>query len=401
LHALDGLRGTMMLLGVVLHTAVSYTVQDLGEAWPYKDPARTYLADLVVAFIHVFRMPVFFALAGFFAAMLYLRRGGRGLLSNRLQRIGIPLAVGLVVLFPLVTSGYAFANAVLRSSIGDAWRTVLALAATPELYIPTWTMHLWFLYDLLYFYVAALLLARACAYAPRAWSTFAAAAFRRIVERPVVRVLVLALVTAMTLLPMDGVLSTHFGFAPDVLVLTAYGVYFALGWVLYGQRDLLRSFERHAWLQATGAVVIYFAARLFVLPVVYALLGSWWTVVFSLVNAVVVSLLFFGLTGLFLRYLDRPSSLARYVVDASYWVYLVHLPCAIWVTGLLAGTSLSVWTRMLIVFATATIFGFVTYDSFVRSTLIGEVLNGRRYPRGLPPVSAADARPPVAGEPSR
>lgn len=96
MHALDGLRATMMLLGLVLHTAVSYTVIDLGAAWGYKDTATTLFADLVVMFIHVFRMPVFFVLAGFFAAMLCVRRGVAGFVNNRLQRIVLPFVVAVV-----------------------------------------------------------------------------------------------------------------------------------------------------------------------------------------------------------------------------------------------------------------------------------------------------------------
>ena len=65
LHALDGLRAVMMLLGLVLHSLDSYTVTDLGGAWPFKDAATSAIADNITRFIHVFRMPVFFVLAGF------------------------------------------------------------------------------------------------------------------------------------------------------------------------------------------------------------------------------------------------------------------------------------------------------------------------------------------------
>ncbi len=95
-------------------------------------------------------------------------------------------------------------------------------------------------------------------------------------------------------------------------------------------------------------------------------------------------MLFFGLTGLFMRYLDKPSARIRYVVDASYWVYLIHLPFTIWIPGLLVGTGMSVWFRMLIVLMATTLACFVTYDLFVRSSFVGRVLNGRRYTRGLP-----------------
>lgn len=111
-HALDSLRAVMMLLGILLHVCISYTVMPLGEAWPFKDARTSPVFDLTVGIIHVFRMPVFFMMAGFFAALLYTRRGPRGLMLNRLKRILVPFVVGWLVLFPL--TGAAFMFAMLR-----------------------------------------------------------------------------------------------------------------------------------------------------------------------------------------------------------------------------------------------------------------------------------------------
>jgi glucan biosynthesis protein C len=38
-----------------------------------------------------------------------------------------------------------------------------------------------------------------------------------------------------------------------------------------------------------------------------------------------------------------------------------------------------------------TLITLVTYHYFVRSTVIGELLNGRRYPRALPRVAPREA----------
>ena len=48
------------------------------------------VADLLAAFIHTFRMPVFFILAGFFVALLLQSRGPAGLAAHRLRRLGLP-----------------------------------------------------------------------------------------------------------------------------------------------------------------------------------------------------------------------------------------------------------------------------------------------------------------------
>ena len=113
-HAFDSLRAVMMLLGLVLHSAMGYVAFPTDRVWPFKDPHPSAFFDLLVMFIHTFRMPVFFVIAGFFAAFLYTTRGANTLLRNRAQRIALPLACGWIILFPLVLVAAGFAHA--RSS---------------------------------------------------------------------------------------------------------------------------------------------------------------------------------------------------------------------------------------------------------------------------------------------
>ena len=70
-HALDNLRAVMMWLGIVFHVA------SLHLAWEvvrWRAPETTPLANLLAAFIHAFRMPVFFILAGYFVLLLVQRK---------------------------------------------------------------------------------------------------------------------------------------------------------------------------------------------------------------------------------------------------------------------------------------------------------------------------------------
>jgi glucan biosynthesis protein C len=91
IHGLDALRAIMMLLGLVLHSAVTYSPKDYGAAWPLKDPLNTStLFDILADFIHVFRMPLFFVIAGFFGALLFYDRSPRRMVVNRLQRVVLP-----------------------------------------------------------------------------------------------------------------------------------------------------------------------------------------------------------------------------------------------------------------------------------------------------------------------
>ena len=65
-HAFDSLRAAMMLLGLVIHSAMGYVTFPTDRVWPFKDPHPSTVFDLLVTFIHTFRMPVFFVIAGFF-----------------------------------------------------------------------------------------------------------------------------------------------------------------------------------------------------------------------------------------------------------------------------------------------------------------------------------------------
>jgi peptidoglycan/LPS O-acetylase OafA/YrhL len=396
LHALDGLRAVMLLLGLVLHTFVSYQVVSVGAAWPYKDALTTPVADYVVAYIHVFRMPIFFVLAGFFAAMLDLKRGALGMLDNRARRILIPGALALLVLFPLTIGGFAFANAAKLGSVQAGWVAVQRAAESPGFWPPDRVIHLWFLYFLLYFYVLAVALAKVATWLPASWRTWTTDAFGALLQRPVLRVALPALLTAATLLPMQGRLLTYTGFDLYWPGLLAYFVFFAFGWLMYRHHAAMATFMRGAWIQVVASLGLFLVVSITVLPALgnsarqalppgeADLLA---TIVRSLMGGLCAWFTFFGTVGLFLRYLNRESPLLRYLVDASYWVYLVHLPIVITIPGLIAGTGLPVALRIAVVLAGTFVLCFASYALFVRSTFIGQALNGRRYARGLPVVS--------------
>ena len=54
--------------------------------------------DACIWFLHLFRMPLFFVVAGFFAAMLVARRGIGGLFRNRVRRIALPFVIRAAVI---------------------------------------------------------------------------------------------------------------------------------------------------------------------------------------------------------------------------------------------------------------------------------------------------------------
>jgi peptidoglycan/LPS O-acetylase OafA/YrhL len=389
LHALDGLRAAMMLLGLVLHSAASYTATPLGDAWPYQDARNSGLFDVLVFVIHLFRMPAFFVIAGFFAAFLYYRDGGQRFLAHRARRILLPLIAAWIVTAPLIGAGFFFAH--VRQSGWDAAIEVSTRAADSTGGLSL--MHLWFLYYLLIFYVAIAALVPLVRRLPNE--------LRAAVDHAVgatvpgfTSVVLLSAITMLTLLPMrfPG-LETSVAFLPALRVLVAYFVFFGFGWLLFNRRDRVPAFAARPWLwfgAAMGLSVAYLAIVLneTISPEVRHYAGI-------ALAGFATWLFIFAWIGIFVRYFESPRPLQRYMADGSYWIYLIHLPLTILVPALLAPFAWPAIGKFLITLSATTLVTVATYHYLVRSTWIGVFLNGRRYRRALPDQQAPAGAPVV------
>lgn len=383
-HELDSLRGCMMMLGVTLHAAVAYMQTPLDALWPYKDSRTFFGFDVLVAFLHTFRMPVFFVMAGFFAALLYQQRGVRSMIRNRAQRVLGPLLVGWVVIFPLTIGGFAFAQlgGTAEAAFG-AIRYITSFAVLEHLQL----LHLWFLLDLLIYYAAVLLIGQLLGLVPRATQRRLADGFARLLQRWYFP-LVLAALTAATLAPMQsGMLETPGTFRRPFATLAADAIFFAFGWLLYVEREHLPSLVNRAWGRTLAACILFPVHGLAVARLAESPGRLAHTVAITSLAAL-IWLFVFGLTGLFLRYLARPSPFRRYLADASYWFYLIHLPLVAWGSGLLGPLPWPAIVKYPVLLSLVVAICWATYDLAVRPTIVGVFLNGRRYPRGLPPTSA-------------
>ena len=154
LHALDAVRGFALLLGIVFHSTMSFLVAP-GPFWLVVDKSPSATLTVMFFVLHMFRMVTFFLIAGFFAHLMFHRRGERGFIRDRLRRIGLPLVVGWPFLIVALIAcgawgGYVMTGKVPEPPPPDPHAPPLAFPLT----------HLWFLYVLLWFYVCTVALRR-------------------------------------------------------------------------------------------------------------------------------------------------------------------------------------------------------------------------------------------------
>lgn len=392
LHALDSLRAIMMMLGIVLHSGVTYLGGEASQGWPLRDPlASSSFIYWLIAIIHNFRMPIFMVVAGFFAALLFFDRSPKKMIINRCKRIVYPFIVFVILLWPLVTLAFSYSNKVF--SFDKVFETVIGtmyINTTPSTFseliafIPQTTMHLWFLYYLIIFSFASLLLGLLFKKAP--FVTAKTTAFYNVVlQKPILKLIVFSILTFLVLRFMDkSWVDTSTSFVPDFGTFLFYFYFYMFGWILFKSKHLLNTFMSYDWAFTLIGILIY---------TVYFIMDTT-TVsieIKTLINATCVSLFIFGFIGLFLRYFSNHSPRMRYISDSSYWVYLLHLPLTALLPGLIGEWNLPAVVKFLIVVVITTIICFVTYHYFVRSTFIGKFLNGRKYSKNLSDIRKAEA----------
>jgi glucan biosynthesis protein C len=387
-HCLDSLRGHMMILGIAIHAMAAYfALPPELEFWDIRDRQPSALLNVVGLFLHSFRLQLFFVLAGFFAAMLIERRGIQTFFRNRVHRIVVPLAVSWLLCYPLIMVGFAYGRAITQD-LPDPWQVGLNALQPGAINREGPLSHLWFLYYLLYYYLGSYALLWLSRRLPQRWKTRATHLFRRsLTARTRWLLLCVPAAAALMLLP-NGVIGASTQWMPHWQIMLGYGVFFYFGWFLYGQRDLLLTFQRGAWTMVLMTPLIVLIQYVFAMP---RLLEATRTgqfdpilqLIMAFTNALLPCLMVFGLIGLYLRYLDRESATGRYLADASYWMYLVHMPLVIWLQAFLADVPIPGLIKFGLVFGSVTALALITYDLLVRSTFIGAVLNGRRMPRAL------------------
>ncbi|HEX7831456.1 MAG TPA: acyltransferase family protein [Thermoanaerobaculia bacterium] len=397
LHSLDAVRAFALLLGVVFHAGFSFIPGMIPGLWAIVDNSPSATISVLLFASHIFRMSLFFFVAGFFARMMFHRKGARGFWIDRAKRIAVPLVAGWLILTPALIAVWIWG---MTKSFGGTLPAAPAnLPPRPAGHFPL--AHLWFLYYLLILYVAVIAgRALVAAIDRRGGLRRAIDSFVRGIVRTgtAAAVLPIALIAALYVRPdwviWFGIPTPDQSIIPQLASLFGYGTAVAFGWLVHRQSDLLAIWARQWKLHLIAAlaltsVCVWIAG---VAPAFVPKAPGLEKLAFAAAYGVAIWCWSFAVIGLAMRFMSRAHATVRYVADAAYWIYLVHVPVVVALQVLVGHLPLHWSVKFPLILLASFALLFASYHYLVRSTLIGQTLNGRKYGQRAEPATIATDR---------
>ena len=353
------MRSILMMLGIVLHAAVIFS----NKSWLITDNDSSPVYNVIVEFIHLFRMPAFFIVSGFFCYMTLNRYGARLFLKVRIPRIFIPLVITALTL-----------NSLQNIILSDYRLLAPALFSIEYLLRGTWVSHLWFLISLIYYFV---------------FSAVCYFFFRSIVDKLLAYIswiylksgpLSLIILSAASLFAIKASYLIHFIFPDNQFDWTlsdtvSYSIYFFFGFIACHNRKVLDHFSQLSY-SILGLTLIVIGSA-------YWLLGSLQGSSFNMLNLFITSLwtwlLCYFCFIVFKRVTNKASKVFSYFSEASYSIYLFHHLLIIAYATLLNQLDLPHWLMYLLLMLTTFISTVIIHHFVVsKSPLIKFLFNGKR-----------------------
>ena len=372
---LSYLRAFVTLLVVIHHSVLAYfSIKPprigfthpplLWAAVPISDSVKWPGFDLLAAWNDIFFMALMFLISGLFVWPGLQQHNAGPYLRRRLLRLGVPFAMGAVVLAPL-----AYYPAYLQlggeprlGSYASAWRALGTWPAGPA----------WFLWVLLVFDCIAALSFVAI---PRTVDAMASRV-RALSTRPMLLFLVLALMSWLVYAPMSmrfGAL-TWWSWGPFVVQASRvlhYFIYFAMGVCLGASGVQLEIFERTGRLARKWWLWCLLAALMLMVTIVCVRARNATGGMIGFACSCAASSLF--VTALVVRF-ARPWRWADSLSANAYGIYLVHYAFVLWIQYAALRWTLPAFVKGVAVSLAAVGFSWMTVALLRQSKLIARVV---------------------------
>lgn len=383
----DNLKSFALLAGIIFHSAIIFSERD---GYALKNREVSFWYDILTQLIHLFRMPLFFFLAGYFSEMVFRSKGIGAFFLHRIKRILVP-AISGVLLFSPVESFYKIKLSFHDFTYPSYYFRFFSKASFEFSYI-------WFLWYLVIFTFLFLV-----------YEIFASR-FLRKSEKAVPEK------SDLDIPKSSGLKKTaDFG---DILFMLSIGILFSFSLVLLAHTFFLKGYIlcaiepygfiyyfsffvsgvaafRFSLLQFRDITKIQFLLTLVLIVflfILYFQLDSkdpYWIAPFEssvkairlihiFLDASLAWIIIFFLLAFFKKYLNFQNSFTAYLQKSSLPVFLLHYPVSIILGYYLVRIKMDQTEKFLSHFFGVLFFSFLIYDSIVKRSSFLNLLLGNK-----------------------
>ncbi|MDI7236557.1 acyltransferase family protein [Leptospira santarosai] len=340
LFYLDNLRSFALLIGLVFHVAIVYAAE---IKYPLRNEQRSEFFDVFGEWVHVFRMPLFFFLSGYFTEAIFRTKTLKEFLRMRIFRIFIPTVVGILLFAPMQSYVSLLQTGTQISYFDFYFRIFLNANIRPS--------HLWFLYFLILFTILHLFTRRLTLSLTtllkkepdrqgfaQEWKT----------------------ITVFTFVSFVGTCIINFYFMKDESWFAIEPVNFIYNYTFFLCGSLLISNEillleprsDRFWIWAPLAFLTFWGfyeiSRIDPFWSYFGYTGDWRRILHILSKCAAGWLTIRLLIGLFQRFFDFKNDRTEYMRTASLPIYLVHHPVSLLTGYFVVHTSLGLAEKFLL-----------------------------------------------------
>lgn len=340
---IDAARALGAMFVIVLHSAAGYLKNPVPE-WPRYGAQYNIGFDYLSSAIHMFTMPVFFFIAGFFAHNLLAKLGVWGFIKNRSKRILLPF-IALLFLFNLGILLNNFFHQKIHS-VSDVLLCFKNLS------------YLWFLEYLIIYYVLYLVIAwlkpirlksevhtqLITHWVHSKWNGF-----------PIIFINITCLYFCHAWFT-----PIHVSFIPSIWLLSLYAIYFFMGIIITKQNLIKEIFTLSPW-EIFFAVLSYF---IYLYIMVNKQQGEIFRILAIINYSFASYVLFVGLFALCIKYFSNKNKVLHLVANASYWMYLSQVFFIISIHKLLQSGNFSIFAQFTMMCGVTFTLSLFTYWVF-------------------------------------
>jgi peptidoglycan/LPS O-acetylase OafA/YrhL len=350
---LDWLRVIAVLIVLFFHTGMMF----VPWSWHVKSPERSQVLEVVLSWLHVWRMPLLLFVSGAGSFLALRRRSPRAFLGERSRRLLIPLVFGCFVIVP---PQIYMERIEQYRSFWEFYPTVFELVPFPLGGSFSWH-HLWFVLYLLVYSVALLPLLLWLR-SPRADPFFDRLA-RLGARRFGTLAWLVPLVGSQLLLAPGWPEETH-ALVGDWAYLARYGLYFLAGFLFARDPRLWEAIRRER--RRNLAVALLAIPAGFALASVRAPPWFGWDALHDVTGLVAGWSTLLAISGWAQVHLTRGGPVLRYATEAVYPFYILHQTVIVVLGFYVVRWRAGLWSNYLLICAGSFVVIMAIYHVLVR-----------------------------------